>query len=142
MAEHRLDVAQPAPVFKQGRCERVPEQVARSAFADGRFVDDGVNLGTQSVRGHPLAGRPDKESRFVDARTKPGPRVGQVFLDPAQRPPANGRVAVFAAFPLGHPHYFPVKVHVAFVEVAKLLPPDPGGVEGFEHGPVFDAKRG
>src|SRR5215210_4222648 len=56
MAEHELDVPKVASIFQQARGEGVPEKMATAAFADGGFLNHGVDPRAEPIRGHAFAG--------------------------------------------------------------------------------------
>ena len=69
------------------------------------------------------------------------PDFGDVLVDPGQRPLADRDHAVLLA--LAHADHHRAALHVEVVELqaGEFQPPDAGGVEGFQDGPVADAQR-
>jgi len=86
MTHHFLDQPDVAAMLQQLGRKRMPEEVATSLLTDVSLFDQGMNLGTEPVGGHPLPGRHHEQRQLIDGGTERGPGLDQPFLDPPQSP--------------------------------------------------------
>lgn len=141
VAEELLDVADVRPGFVEVAGAGVAQQVGAALAPHVGGADLIADLSAQHVGAERSAVAGEEQGLLAVAEGKQGADFGEVAVEPAQGPFADGNVSVLAAFAEPDMEDAALVVDVVEVQLGQFGAPDGGRVEQLKDCPVADSER-